>query len=53
MEGEVDIRLEGKTLLITPVNALRAGWFEGYKTEADEEPLTTLPADEGNEDWVW
>ena len=53
MGDEVDIRLEGKNLLISPVNALRAGWFEGYKPEADAEPLAALPVDEGSEEWVW
>jgi len=33
--------------------APRTGWFEGYKAEADSEPLAALPADEGSEEWVW
>ena len=53
MGDEVDIRLEGKTLRIAPVKALRSGWFEGYKPEADVEPLAALPAPEGDEEWVW
>ena len=53
MVDEVDIRLEGKNLLIAPVSALRAGWFDGYKADADMEPLTALPVDEGDEEWVW
>ena len=53
MGNEVDIRLEGKTLLIAPIQAPRSGWFEGYKPEADAEPLAALPVDEGDEEWVW
>ncbi len=53
MGEEVDIRLEGKNLVITPINAPRAGWFEGYKPETDSEPLAELPVDEGGEEWVW
>ena len=53
MGEEVDIRLEGKNLVIASIKAPRAGWFEGYKPEADIEPLAVLPADEGSEDWVW
>lgn len=53
MGDEVDIRLEGKNLVIAPVKAPRAGWFEGYKPETDPEPLAVLPADEGSEEWVW
>lgn len=53
MGDEVDIRLEGKTLLIAPINAPRTGWFEGYKPGADAAALAALPIDEGIEEWVW
>ncbi len=53
MEAEVDIRLEGKALLISPVKEPRAGWFEGYQPEGDSDVLAALPADEGTEEWVW
>jgi antitoxin MazE len=53
MGDEVDIRLEGKNLLIAPIKAPRTGWFEGYKLEADAEPLAALSVDEGDEEWVW
>lgn len=53
MADEVDIRLEGKSLVIDPVHAPRAGWFAGYQPEADVEPLAGLPLDEANEEWVW
>ena len=53
MGEEVDIRLDGKNLVIAPVNAPRAQWFEGYQPEADAEPFAALPIDEGDEEWVW
>lgn len=53
MGDEVDIRLEGKTLLIAPINAPRASWFDGYKPDADVEPLAALPVSEGDAEWVW
>jgi antitoxin MazE len=53
MGDEVDIRLEGKNLLISPIKAPRAGWFDGYKAEADVEPFASLPDDDLNEEWVW
>jgi antitoxin MazE len=53
MGDEVDIRLEGKSLVIAPIKAPRAGWFEGYKPETDPELLAPLPVDEGSEEWVW
>ena len=51
MADEVEIHLEGKNLVIAPVYAPRAGWFVGYKAEADAEPLSSL--DDLSEEWVW
>ena len=53
MGEEVDIRLEGKNLVIAPVNAPRADWFAGYQPEADVEPFAALSIDEGDGDWAW
>jgi antitoxin MazE len=53
MIDEVNIRLEGKNLVIEPVSAPRAGWFDGYQPEADAEPLAAIPVDESTEEWVW
>lgn len=53
MADEVDIRLEGKSLVIVPVHAPRTGWFVGYKPEADVEPLAALPVDDSTEEWAW
>ncbi|MGK9450260.1 AbrB/MazE/SpoVT family DNA-binding domain-containing protein [Acidithiobacillus caldus] len=48
---QVDISLEGKTLVIRPVTKLRAGWFTGYVPESGEEPWDGLPLDDG--EWTW
>ena len=53
ISDEVDIRLEGKSLVIVPVHAPRTGWFVGYKPEADVEPLAALPVDDSTEEWAW
>jgi len=53
MGDEVDIRQEGKSLVIAPVHAPRTGWFDGYKPAIDAEPLAALPQDESSEEWVW
>jgi antitoxin MazE len=53
MGDEVDIRLEGKSLVIASVKLPRTGWFAAYQAEADSEPLAALPVDEGCEEWVW
>lgn len=53
MGEEVDIRMEGKNLLIAPIREPRSGWFENYQPKTDAEPLAALPVDEGVEEWVW
>ncbi|MDO9011656.1 MAG: AbrB/MazE/SpoVT family DNA-binding domain-containing protein [Gallionella sp.] len=53
MGDEVDIRLEGKSLVIASVKSPRTNWFAAYQAEADVEPLAALPVDEGGEEWVW
>lgn len=53
MGDEVDIRLEGRSLVIASVKSPRAGWFAGYQADADSEPLAALPVDDGCEEWVW
>ncbi len=53
MSDEVNIRLEGKSLVIASVRCPRAGWFDGYKADADAEPLATLSVDEESGEWVW
>jgi len=53
MGDEVDIRLEGKSLVIAPVQSPRAGWFKGYKPETDAGLLDAIPVEEDSEDWVW
>lgn len=53
MGNEVNIRQEGKHLILEPVQAPRAGWFDGFKVENDVEALAALPVDEGCDEWVW
>lgn len=53
MGEEVDIRLEGKNLLIAPIKEPRAGWFAGYQPDADSDAFAALPVDEGSGEWVW
>lgn len=49
----VDICMDGHSLLIKPVQELRAGWFAGYRPENDVEPLYDLPVNEDDKDWTW
>lgn len=50
---EVELRVIGKSLVIEAVKSPRYQWFDGYQSEADIEPLATLPVDEDDEEWAW
>lgn len=50
---EVDLRLEGKTLVIEALKIPRSGWFDGYQAETDDDMLATFPVDDSNGDWQW
>ncbi|TXK96289.1 AbrB family transcriptional regulator [Methylococcaceae bacterium CS1] len=53
LSDAVDLRIEGKTLVIKPLNKPRAGWFDGYKEEADDGLWNDMLADDINEEWEW
>lgn len=48
-----DIAVEGNALVIRSLRTMRAGWFEGYRSDMDVEPLNQTPVDEGVEEWAW
>lgn len=50
---EVELRLEGKTLIIEALKKPRSGWFDGYSAEADSDALDSLPIDDDSEEWQW
>jgi len=50
---EVELRQEAGRLVIESVKAPRAGWFDGYNAEEDEDFWADLPFDEGIDEWVW
>lgn len=50
---EVDLRLEGKTLVIEALKTPRSGWFDSYQAETDSDVLASLPADEADGEWEW
>jgi len=54
IETEIDLRLEGNRIIIEPLRAPRAGWFDGYMVERDEDAWADLvEAEEENEEWRW
>jgi antitoxin MazE len=50
---EVNLRVEGKTLVIEALKAPRSGWFDSYQSETDIDVLVSLPPDELDEEWQW
>ena len=50
---EIELRIEGKSLVIEAVKSPRSGWFDGYLPAADEDGWETLPVDENSEEWQW
>ncbi len=53
LKETVDLQIKGKKLVIEALKQPRAGWFEGYQAENDEAVLDAIPADEGDDEWVW
>jgi antitoxin MazE len=51
---EIEMRQEGQRIIIEPVKAPRAGWFNGYRAKKEEnawEGMTETPVE--SEDWQW
>lgn len=53
IDGPVEMSVEAGRLVIAPVRAPRAGWFDGYQANADVDALAELPLDDAGEEWVW
>ena len=54
IDNEIELRLDGNRIVIEPVSAPRAGWFDDYRPEADEDAWTGLvESGDENEDWQW
>lgn len=50
---EIELRLEGARIVIEPVKAPRAGWFDGYRAEEDADAWEGLPPDADSGEWEW
>ncbi len=54
IENEVELTLEGETLVLKPVRPPRQGWFDNYNASKDVAPLenmSDLPSEQA--DWEW
>lgn len=50
---EINLRIEGKTLVIEALQSPRSGWFDGYQQEIDTDEWESFPVDDENTEWVW
>lgn len=51
---EVELTVQGKTLVIEALKTPRQNWFTAFKPErADDDVWSELPPDEGDEEWSW
>ncbi|PXX76128.1 AbrB/MazE/SpoVT family DNA-binding domain-containing protein [Rivihabitans pingtungensis] len=53
IQDEIELHLEGKKIVIEPVQQPRAGWFDGYRAEDDVDVWQQLPPDADSEAWEW
>jgi antitoxin MazE len=54
IDDEVELSVENGRIVIAPAQALREGWFDGYRADEDEDALGELGViDAGTEDWEW
>lgn len=54
IDNEIELRLDGKRIVIEPLRAPRDGWFEGYDDAKDQDAWSDLiETDIENEDWEW
>ncbi len=50
---EIDMRLEGKTIVIAAVRPAREAWYEGFSAENDDDAWEASTQDLDSTDWVW
>jgi antitoxin MazE len=50
---EVNLRIEGKTLIVEALNVPRKNWFAGYKVEEDTDEWQSFPVNDDNSEWKW
>lgn len=50
---EIEMRLEGARIVIEPAKVSRAGWFDGYRADADVDAWENLPPEDGSGEWEW
>jgi antitoxin MazE len=53
MKDAVDLQVSGKKLVIAALKQPRAGWFDGYRLDLDDDTFASIPAGEDTDEWQW
>jgi len=54
IDTEIELRMDGKRIIIEPVREPRAGWFDEYRRESDASVWPELDETETEiEEWQW
>lgn len=53
ISDQINLRVEGKCIVIEPIREAREGWFPAHQPESDVDAWAELPADADSEDWAW
>jgi len=54
ISNEIEMRQEGRRIIIEPVPTLRAGWYDGYQAAKDTDAWHGLNVTAvEDEDWQW
>jgi len=53
LKKEIDLRVEGNTLIIEALKKPRTGWFDNYKNEVSDEARNDSLLDDITEEWEW
>lgn len=52
LKDAVELQVEDGKITLEPPRQPRAGWFDGYRPEADEGLLDDIPLDEDDAEWT-
>lgn len=53
LSDAVDLRIDGKTLVIEAIKAPRSCWFDDSRGHDAMDALASLPLDEEGSEWEW
>ena len=51
--NDIELHLEGSRIVIEPARPARAGWFEAYRADQDDDAWRDLPPSADSGEWEW